>query len=217
MESLKNTKIVRSAFTVFFSVMISLGAFLSLELPGGIPITIQNMFAVLAGLLLGGLQGAGAVGLFIIVGVAGVPVFSGCKGGLSVLQGPTGGYLIGYFIGALVGGLIIGSPITHEKKSPFFIGRLMLATLAAFTMPYLSGIPWYISTMEAAGNVRPLSQVLSVALFPFIPGDCIKIVLSFFLSLVFRPFVARYLYPDDTKEAEMLLKKLENRKEKHRR
>lgn len=212
MTAEKNTKFARNACTILFSVLICLGSFMFIALPDGIPITVQNMFAALTGLVLGGLQGAGAVGLFLLLGVAGLPVFSGCRGGLAVLQGASGGFLIGYFPAALAGGLIIGSPLKYEKKSVSFIVRLALATLIAFALPYLFGIPWFMAVREAEGNAQTLSQAFSAALLPFIPGDCIKMLLSCLLACVFRPLVARLLYPDDLKEAEELLHKIESRR-----
>ncbi|MBP5464745.1 MAG: biotin transporter BioY [Treponema sp.] len=212
MKAGKNTKLVRSAFTAFFSALICLGCFASRALPDGIPITVQNMFAALSGLVLGGLQGAGAVGLFLVIGAAGVPVFSCCRGGFAVLQGATGGFLIGYFAGALAGGLIIGSPFVRERKTAAFIVRLAAAACTAFVLPYLFGIPWFMAAREAEGNAQTLPQAFSAALWPFIPGDCIKILLSCILASVLRPLAARFLYPDDIKEAEELLHKIESRR-----
>ncbi len=214
MESVKSTKRIRSAFTAFFAGLLCLGCFVSIPLPDGIPITIQNMFAALSGLLLGGLQGAGAVGLFLVLGAAGLPVFSGVRGGISVIQGPTGGFLVGYFMGALLGGFIVGSPLKKEKKSRGYLLRLFLATVVAFAIPYIFGIPWFIASMESVGKAKPVSQLFSTNILPLIPGDIIKIILTFILSLFLRSIVARYLYPDDEKEAEELIRKLETRKSK---
>ncbi|MBQ3688023.1 MAG: biotin transporter BioY [Treponema sp.] len=211
MTAEKNTKFARNACTVLFSVLICLGSFMFIALPDGIPITVQNMFAALTGLVLGGLQGAGAVGLFLLLGAAGLPVFSGCRGGLAVLQGASGGFLIGYFPAALAGGLIIGSPLIRERKTAAFIIRLFAAACVAFGLPYLFGIPWFMAVREAEGNAQTLSQAFSAALLPFIPGDCIKIMLSCLLACVFRPLVARLLYPDDIREAEELLHRIESR------
>ena len=70
-------KTLRSTFTVLFAALICLGCFISIPI-GPVPITIQNMFAILAACILGGLNGAGAVGIFIVLGTIGLPVFSGC-------------------------------------------------------------------------------------------------------------------------------------------
>ncbi len=211
MDSAKKTKLARSAFTAAFAALTCAGTFVSIPLSGGVPVTIQNMFAALSGLVLGGLQGAGAVGLFLLAGALGLPVFAGCRGGVPVMQGPTGGFLLGYFLGALVGGLILGSPLKKERKDLPFIIRAAVATLAAYALQYLAGIPWFMVSMEAAGRPMGLGQALSAALLPFIPGDCIKMLLSLMLALALRPAVARRLYPDDGKEADEILRRLQAR------
>lgn len=203
--------IVRSTFTALFAALICIGCFISIPLPGGVPITIQTMFAILSGLVLGGIQGAGAVGLFIILGTLGVPVFSGGKSGFAHLMGPTGGFIWGYFIAALIAGIIVGSPKISEKK--FRISTWIKITIAAIVgtcIIYLPGIPWFIHVMTAKGNFITFSKSLEYTLIPFIPGDIIKMLIAIPLSIVIRPIAARYLYPDDKKETEELLNKLKN-------
>lgn len=212
MKSTNNIKLVRSGVTVLFTALICLGCFVSHPLPGGVPITVQNMLASLSGLVLGGLQGAGAVGLFLVLGALGLPVFSGVKGGISVIQGPTGGYLIGYFLGALIGGLILGSPLKKEKKTVPFIIRTIIASVFAFALQYAVGIPWFMAVMESSGKENSFAEVLSETLIPFIPGDIIKLILSVILAFVLRPVAGRTLYPNDAKEAEEILRRLEQRK-----
>jgi len=214
MKFTTKTNLVRSTFTALFAALICVGCFISIPLPGGVPITIQNMFAALSGLVLGGIQGAGAVGLFLVLGAVGIPVFSGVTGGLAVLQGPTGGFLFGYFIGALLAGLILGSPIKNEKKHTHGLNlyvKIILAALVAFAMQYAIGIPWFISSMSAQGKAFSFAKALSATLIPFIPGDSIKIVLSVILTAALRPVAVRYLYPDDEKEAAELLEKLKQK------
>ena len=213
METARKTKLLRSGFTVLFAGLMCAGSFMSYPLPGGVPMTVQNMFAALSGLVLGGLQGAGAVGLFLVLGLAGIPIFSGMQGGLAVIQGHTGGYLIGYFVGAFVGGLILGSPLKKEKKNTAFLVRAVVAVFLAYALQYAVGIPWFSACMEAQGQPKSFSQILDVAFLPFIVVDSIKLLISFMLTLLLRPVVARYLYPDDEKEAEEILRKLERRRQ----
>lgn len=203
--------IVRSTFTALFAAIICIGCFISIPLPGGVPITIQNLFAILAGLVLGGIQGAGAVGLFIILGAIGVPVFSGGKSGFAHLVGQTGGFIWGYFLAALIAGFIAGTPRTSEKK--FKLSKWIILTIAAlvgFVINYVVGIPWFIHVMTGKGKFLTLSKALEYTLIPFIPGDTIKFIVSIPLAAIIRPIVARYLYPDDRKEAEELINDLKN-------
>ena len=191
----KNT--IRSVFIALFAALICAGCFISIPI-GLVPITVQNMFALMSGVILGGIHGAAAVGIFLLLGALGIPVFSGVKGGIAVLSGPTGGFLIGYFVGALAAGLIAGSPKIEEKKVTVKIaGKIVLATLAAFVLNYAAGIPWFMSVMEANGAAKTLHEALKICLIPFIPGDSIKIIVTIILSLLLRPIVARYLTDDD--------------------
>ena len=189
----KNT--LRSVFIALFAALICAGCFISIPV-AIIPITVQNMFAVMAGIILGGIHGAAAVGIFLLLGTLGLPVFSGVKGGIAVLSGPTGGFLIGYFVGALAGGLIAGSP-KCERQSGKIIAKIILATLVSYAIHYAAGIPWFMSVMEAKGASKTLHDALKICLIPFIPGDSVKIVVTIILALVIRPVVARYLATDD--------------------
>ena len=189
---------LRSVFIALFAALICAGCFISVPLPGLVPITVQNMFAILSGVLLGNIQGAAAVGIFLVLGSIGVPVFSGMTGGLAIMTGPTGGFLIGYFLGALAAGLIAGIPRVAEKKRTVKTTlRIILATLAGFFCNYLPGIPWFMSVMTSRGKEVDLAFALKACLIPFIPGDTIKIVVTIILAMVLRPTVARYLYPED--------------------
>lgn len=153
---------------------------------GPVPIVLQNAFAVLAGLLLGPIQGAGAVGLFLIAGTLGLPVFSGGKSGFIVIAGPTGGYLIGYFIAALVGGYAIKrASITDTKQA---LPIVISATLAAFMSIYIPGI----LVLKQSLNMT-LPMAISKGLIPFLIGDALKIVAIIPITLKVRPLVARYL------------------------
>ena len=85
-----------------------------------VPFAIQNMLCILAACILGGAQGAGATGLFILAGGLGLPVFALGNGGIEHLTGLSGGYILGYFIAAAVSGLIAGSPFTFENDKKEF-------------------------------------------------------------------------------------------------
>lgn len=212
------TAVKRFCFTAVFAALICIGCFISIPLPGGVPITVQNLFAVLAALIMGGLQGASSVGIFLIIGVIGVPVFSGVKGGWAVFTGPTGGFLWGYYIGAVVAGLIAGTPHTFEKKFRIKTWlRLALASFAGFALIYAPGIPWFMHVMDESGKPQTFISALNMTLIPFIPGDLIKLVLSVPLAAVLRPVAARYLYPDDERELKELIDGMKKKKERNQR
>src|SRR6056297_2752500 len=75
--------------------LISAGAFISVPIPGSpVPIVLQNMFVILAGLVLPAGWAALTVGVYLLLGAVGLPVFAGATGGLAHLAGPTGGFLM---------------------------------------------------------------------------------------------------------------------------
>ena len=213
MKNRTKSSIVRTTFTALFAALICLGCVISIRLPGGVPITVQNLFAMLAALVLGGLQGAGAVGLFLVLGILGLPVFSGATGGWAIFVGPTGGFLWGYFLAAVVAGLIAGTPFVEEKKFKLKNWlKLALASLVGFALIYAPGIPWFIHVMAGKGNPVNFTKALEYTLIPFIPGDLLKFLVSVPLAAILRPVAARYLYPDDEAEMEEIIGELEKRK-----
>ena len=105
MKSVKVQK--KLTLSALFASLICAGCFIQIPLPGGVPIVIQDMMAMLSGLLLGPVFGGLAVLLFLLLGTVGLPVFTG-KAGLHVLlAGPTSGFLWGYFFAAVIGGTIL--------------------------------------------------------------------------------------------------------------
>ena len=208
-------KLLRGTFTAAFAAIICVGCLISIPTPGGVPIAVQNMFCMLAGGILGGIQGAGSVGLFIILGGIGLPVFAGAHGGFAILTGPTGGYIWGYFLGALVEGLILGTPHKFEKKFNIWMWvKIALACLLGYVIVYLPGIPWFMHVMKEKGSSVSLMQALQWTFIPFIPGDLLKFLVSVPLIAVLRPVAARFLYADDKKEEQELIESLKANSDK---
>ena len=93
-------------YASLFGALTAIGALVSIPLQP-VPVTLQTLFLYLAGSLLGGSLGALSQLIYLVLGVIGLPVFSGGKAGLGVFLGPTGGYLIGFVAGAFVTGKIV--------------------------------------------------------------------------------------------------------------
>ena len=110
-----------------------------------------------------------SVGLYLLMGVLGLPVFSGFRGGPSVLFGPTGGYLLGYLLAAAVISLLIPLADHYAKR--------ILVLVAALLACYLPGTLWL---MMLTG--RGFGEALPLAVYPFLPGDAIKIILAAFIA-----------------------------------
>jgi biotin transport system substrate-specific component len=175
-------------FTALFAALICAGSLIAIPV-GPVPIVLQNAFAVLSGLLLGPISGAGAVALFLLAGALGLPVFSGGRGGLAILAGPTGGYLAGYFIAAFVAGLIAATVRSAPQKKAMPV--IVCATLAAFLCIYIPGI-------LVLGRALGLStgEAIAKGFIPFVAGDLLKVIVLVPIALKLGPVVARYLGKD---------------------
>lgn len=164
-----------------FAAFTSAGCFIQIPLPGGIPIVIQDMMAMLSGLLLGPLYGGLAVAVFLLLGVCGLPVYSG-KAGIAVLiKGPTAGFLWGYLIGAVIGGLVLKIFLNKNKENSK-AKRWIVASIAvvvATVVVFVCGIIGFEIILH-----KGIEKTLKAVLIPFIPGNLIKICVM--IPLVYR-------------------------------
>lgn len=189
---MKKKKSTGTILAALFAALISAGCFIQIPLPGGIPIILQDMLAMLSGMLLGPLYGSLAVFVFLVLGSIGLPVFSG-KAGLQVITaGPTGGFLIGYLLGALAAGLFLkfllppaSAERRHVKAKTYIL--ITAAAVLATVIIFVCGI---IGFMRVTGS--DFSKTLAAVLIPFIPGNLLKIVLMVPLTRTFRPVIEQY-------------------------
>lgn len=143
---------------------------------GPIPISLTNLILYFAIYLIGTKGTSLAYIVYLLIGVVGLPVFSGYQGGIGKLAGPTGGYLIGFIL------LIIASGIAFEKapeklRIPVTIAGMIVGTFFA----YLFGTIWFVYQMDCE-----VSYALTVCVFPFIPFDLAKIVIATILGMAVR-------------------------------
>ena len=187
---MKNTS-RSSVFVAMYAAIICVTGFISVPI-GPIPLVLQNVVAISAGLIFGLPQGAAAVGMFLAVGTLGLPVFSGARSGIAVLNGPTGGFLVGYFIGALIAGYIATNPTPDEEKfSREKIFRLVRASIAGLGFMYLIGMLNFRRVTGAS-----FSQALSLCVVPFVIPDIIKIGILIPVVARLRPLAARFISND---------------------
>lgn len=179
-------KLVLSAM---FAALASVGCFIQIPLPGGIPIVVQDMLCMLSGLLLGPLFGSLAVLIFLLLGAIGLPVYSG-KAGLHVLlNGPTSGFLWGYLLAAFLGGLLLALALPQNKehgKAAQWI-FITLAALLATVTAFACGVAGGMIIMRIS-----FSRALAGYVLPFIPGNLIKLALMVLLAKKFRPVIYNY-------------------------
>lgn len=139
-----------------------------------VPITLGTFGVLMAGGFLGKRYGFLSLVIYLLLGAAGVPVFSMMRGGISVLAGPAGGFIIGFAPMAFVTGLF-------AEKLGYTFSKMIAATFAGTVACYALGVGWF---MYLTGNGIASAFALCVA--PFLIGDGAKILLSSFLVSRYR-------------------------------
>ena len=148
------------------AVLCILGPF-SIPIPvSPVPLSLTNFAVYITVYILGIRSGTVSVLLYLCLGVAGLPVFSGFGGGLGKLAGPTGGYLIGFLFVALIQGFLMEH---FPWKRPADIAGMVsgLAVCYAFGTLWLA---WQMHLTPAAA--------LGIGVIPYLPGDAVKIILA---------------------------------------
>lgn len=149
-----------------FAALTAISAMFSIPI-GPVPVTLQTFMVILSGIVLGSRLGLMSQLIYLLLGLIGLPVFSGGAGGLGTVLTPSFGFLIGFPISAYVIGKII------EKFNSKV--TIILAVIIGSIIPYITGIPYfYLIFTSYLGKSITLYKTLSLTMIPFIPGDCIK-------------------------------------------
>jgi len=162
--------------TVYASLMAALtaaGALIALPI-GPIPVVLQNLFVMLTGLLLGPRWGLASVGIYLLAGAAGLPVFAGGSAGIGRFLGPTGGYLLGFLPAVLIIGLISGNRQHHWIWD-------VLAVICGSLAVYALGVTWLklITRMN-------WTTAVAVGMLPFLAGDALKAAAAIVVARALR-------------------------------
>lgn len=191
---MKEQKTLRMVRTALFSGILCILAPIALPVPGSpVPLSPATFAVYLTGMILGAKQGAVSVLVYLLLGAAGLPVFSGFSGGIGVVFGPTGGYLIGYIPCVLVTGLVaerkqknikLNEDLTNKNKIRFMnIICNGAAMLFGTVICYMFGTLWFVTVME--GNYT-FVQALIVCVVPYFVFDLMKIAVAAALGLPLR-------------------------------
>jgi len=172
----RSNQLKMTVYTSLFVSFIAMGAFIAIPV-GPVPIVLQNMFVLLAGIILGPVWGTGCVAVYLLIGFAGLPVFAGGTSGIGKIFGPTGGYLLGYlpcvFITAAV------------SKG---LGRKMFSDIIAMVVGtliiYSAGVPW----LKVVTSMT-FEKALVFGMYPFLMGDALKIAAAAFIARALRPVI----------------------------
>lgn len=134
----------------------------------GVPITLQTLAVMLTGLVLGGSRAAAAVALYLLLALAGLPIFSGGRAGLSVLAGGSAGYIVGFVLAALLVGVAAEQIIRRlpaKRRGLWFFLAAVVVTVVASHMPGVLGMMVNLKLSWQAGIATDLV---------FYPGDIVK-------------------------------------------
>lgn len=154
-----------------FVALIAVGAFIRIPIPV-VPFTLQFLFTMLAGLLLGGKTGALAVCIYIVMGLAGLPIFAE-GGGLSYILKPSFGYIIGFAIAAYVTGAI-----ANRGANPGY-RRLLAATFTGLGIVYICGMAYYyLMSNFYLGTPIGLWPLFLYCFLLAVPGDICLCILG---------------------------------------
>ncbi len=168
-----------TVYTALLTALIVIGAYVIIPI-GPVPIALQSLFILLAGLLLGPTWGLACIGLYTTFGILGLPVFSGGGAGIGHILGPTGGYIIGFIPAVFILGIVSG-----RKR---MLLRDIAAVIAGSLIIYAAGIPWLKYVLNLTWD-----KAVAAGMLPFLPGDAAKAGIAV--------LVARYAGPLMPKES----------------
>lgn len=148
--------------------LISVAAQVSISLPfTPVPITGQTFAVLLVGSSLGTVRGGASGSLYLLVGLAGVPVYADGTGGWDIVSGASGGYLIAFPIAAALSGWLA------EQRWDRRFSSAVGAMLTGNVLIYVIGLPWLAIELDTG-----LERTLELGFYPFVVGDMLKLYLA---------------------------------------
>ena len=175
----RRTQTYDIVYVSLFAVLIVICSWISIQTT--VPFTLQTMGVFLSVSVLGGRRGTLSVLVYVLLGAIGLPVFSGFTGGVGILFGNTGGYIIGFLFSALV---------MWGIESLFGRSTIvqMLSMLAGLLICYTFGTLWFMAVYMHSNGPVSLAAVLGWCVIPFIIPDLIKIALALLIGPRIRKF-----------------------------
>lgn len=168
-------KVQEIVYCGIFTTLIAAGAFIKIPIPV-VPFTLQFLFTMLAGLLLGGRLGALCVAVYILLGLAGLPIFAE-GGGLWYIVKPSFGYLIGFCLGSYVTGKMV------EKHQKTTLTRYFIANFTGLFIVYAIGmIYYYVISNFVIHTPIGLWPLFLYCFILAVPGDICLCILAAFLA-----------------------------------
>lgn len=164
----KSTLLTNATLVASGVAFLALMAQIALPIPGSpVPVTGQTLGALLIGASYGSALGATTFGSYLLIGIAGAPVFSNQGHGLAKLVGPTGGYLVGMFLATIILSFLASKK--WDKKIPTAIASMLIGQLVIF----IPGLFWL---HQYTG--KDWAWTVNAGLTPFIFGEIIKLAIA---------------------------------------
>ena len=195
-SDMRNSKLTDMMLIGLFAALIAVCA--QIQIPAAVPFTLQTFAIFLAVGLLGGKRGTVSVVIYILLGMVGLPVFAGFKGGIAALLGTTGGYIIGFIFSALLMcalekpvSSLFGKETGADSKKNIFrkMAGPAISMILGLIVCYIFGTAWFVIVYTNTKEPIGIMTALGWCVFPFIIPDLIKIALALVLTLRLKKFV----------------------------
>lgn len=162
----EKTNLLNLVYVAMFAAIITICA--QIQIPTAVPFTLQTLGVFVASAMLGWKRGTLSVAVYIVLGLIGVPVFAGFSGGVGVLFGLTGGYIIGFLFTAFIVGFMCDK-----------LGRKLWVLALSMTLGllacYVFGTVWFMLIYNYTMGSISLVSALGMCVVPFLLFDAIKI------------------------------------------
>lgn len=176
-----------------FTLLTALGAMVQFPVPPfGVPQTLQTLAVLLCALALGPRLGAVSMGLYVVCGIVGVPLFADGEAGWATILGQTGGYLVGF---------VACQPVAHwiirrDDRSFRGWGSVVVAGLAVHAVVFLCGVPWLYVVRRLDPEAADITvwQAVYGGCVVFLPGMVLKTATATLIALMLRPEMGRRLW-----------------------
>lgn len=166
--ALPRTRVTTALLVVGFALLTAAAAQFTIPLPfTPVPITGQTFAVLLTGAALGSTAGASSQFLYVAMGAIGLPFYADGASGVSVVQGATGGYLIGFIVAAAIVGKLA------ERRQDRTVATAVPLFLLGSVIIYLLGVPWLANQLGVSGV-----EAIGLGMAPFVVGDLIKVALA---------------------------------------
>lgn len=169
----QNSKTQDMVYVGIFAAIIAVCSWISV--PTAVPFTLQTLGVFTAVGILGGKRGTLAVLIYILLGILGLPVFAGFSGGIGVVLGTTGGYIVGFLFSAL---LMWAMEKVFGRSKIVLISSMILGLLGCYAI----GTVWFMTVYAKDSGAIGMGTVLSWCVIPFIIPDLIKISVSVLMA-----------------------------------